>query len=242
MPPFDSPPSDRATTTRRLRAGAVLGGVALGALLSACIDSPTGPRTLSPSGSLSASKAAPTAEALAKAAEKAAKAQEESERRLAKAAFDSLKKEWDRYKKSVEKGDAMAVGLRCEPSKGEYGVKRIGPKGGTLDVGLHTIEIPAGALAQEMDIGASVKPGASVELEFAPHGLQFRKPVEITFDYGKCVVADGDALDVVYVGTGWRILETMPSTDKRGAHRITALTDHFSGYMVSTGRRDTVEE
>lgn len=232
------------------RSSLLLCWTAVAALIAACADAPTAPSSgaLTPGAAFSggksdaekaAEKAAKEAE---KAAEKAAKEQEAAARRLAKDEFEALKKEWDRYKKAVEKGNAVATGLRCEPTKSETRTKRIGVKGGTIEVGLHTIEIPEGALTGDVEISASVQAGRSLELDFAPHGLQFRKPVEITFDYAHCVVEDAQALNVLYVGTGWRILETMPSTDKRGTRRISALTDHFSGYMVSTGRSMASEE
>ncbi|MGZ8490999.1 MAG: hypothetical protein ACXWZS_02215 [Gemmatirosa sp.] len=226
-----------------LRRSTVLAAV----MLAACADAPTAPGAvdasspLTPHGaSLGGKDEAPSEKDLAKeqekAAKEAAKAQEEAVRRLAKEEYERVKKEWEGYKKAVEKGNARAEGLRCEPSKGESRMKRIGAKGGSIEVGLHTIEIPAGALASDVEITASVQAGRFVELQFAPHGLQFRKPVEITFDYSHCIVAEAQALNVVYVGNGWRIFETMPSTDKRSMRRIAALTDHFSGYMVSTGR------
>lgn len=213
---------------------AVLPVLALAAHLGACADGPSAP--VAPEAPL-ASKVASSERELEKVAKREAKEQERAARRLEKAEFERLKKEWKAYKKAVESGAEQAVALRCEPTAGISKTKRIGPNGGRIDVGSHSIEIPAGALDAEVEITASVEPGPRTELEFAPHGLQFAKPVELSFDYSKCLVPESQALDIVYVGPGWRLLETMPSSDARGEQRIRALTDHFSGYMVSTGRR-----
>ena len=241
--------SDRRPSSSTRTRTAVLGAVVVGSLLAACADAPTGPRMAAPGGALAAGKteAEKAYDDSVKAAEDAAKTEQDSikkadkeqasaARRLAKDEFEALKKDWDRYRHDVEDGDAKAEGLRCEPSKGESKTKKIGTRGGVIALGTSQIDIPAGALASEVEITISQKPGNTTELQFEPHGLRFAKPVELTFDYGHCVVEDAQALGVVYVANGWKLLETMPSTDKRSAHRISALTDHFSGYMVSTGR------
>jgi hypothetical protein len=221
----------------------VLGAIALAALLAACADAPSGPRVAAPGGGLSAGKTPEeqafddSVKAVQDSTKKAQKEQTSAARRLAKDEFEALKQDWKAYQHDVEHGTVQAVGLRCEPSNGDSKTKKIGPKGGGITVGAHQIDIPAGALASDVEITVSEKAGNTMELEFQPHGLQFAKPVEMTFNYGRCVVADAQALDVVYVGNGWKLLETVPSSDKRSAHRISALTDHFSGYMVSTGRR-----
>jgi hypothetical protein len=156
---------------------------------------------------------------------------------LTQAQFDALRKDWATYKKAVEDGSVKAEALRCEPSQRLTATKRIGAKGGQITLGGHTIDIPAGALASDVDITLEAKPGPFVQLEFAPHGLRFAKPVELTFNYARCVVPADQPLDVVYVAEGFRILETMPTTDRRTVKKMSALTDHFSGYMMSTGRK-----
>jgi hypothetical protein len=83
------------------------------------------------------------------------------------------------------------------------------------------------------------RPGTFLELRFSPHGLKFAKPVEMTFNYSRCTVPADRPLGVVYVGNGFRILETMPSTDKRNVQKMSTLTDHFSGYMMSTGLNES---
>ncbi len=174
----------------------------------------------------------------AEAAEKAAADSARAAKRLSKEEYERLKDEWNAYKKGVEKGNVKAEALRCEPSQAKAVTKRIGVKGGEIRVGAHTISIPAGALTSDTEITASEPGGPTIELQFAPHGLVFQKPVELSFDYKDCITRSDAPLGVVYVGNGWRVLETMPSTDKRSERRIRALTDHFSGYLVAWGVRE----
>lgn len=76
------------------------------------------------------------------------------------------------------------------PAAGDAGVttKRIGPAGGSLSAFGVTLEIPAGALASEVEIG--IKPVSDVKLpdgvsllgtayELSPSGTQFAKPVKL---------------------------------------------------------------
>jgi hypothetical protein len=169
------------------------------------------------------------------AKEQAKKAAEEQKKRQ-KAWYDSLKADWSRYKKRVAHGERVEF-LRCEPRPYAEVSKQIGPRGGTLRIGPHQLTIPPGALDAVVTITGRAPTGPVVDLQFEPHGLEFKKPVEMAFDYKGCIVPDDEVLGVVYVSHGRRVLEEMPSTDNRPLSKISALTDHFSGYMVSSGRR-----
>lgn len=172
-----------------------------------------------------------------KLAKKAADDSLHAAQRLDQAEFDKLKKSWGQYKKDVESGTVEALTLRCDPFKNEDVTKRIGAKGGEIKIGDHVLTIPAGALAGDTDITMTQKAGPVVDLEFEPHGLKFAAPVELSLSYKRCIVPTGANIGVVYVENGFKILQTMPSTDKRSASSISALTDHFSGYVVAWGRQ-----
>jgi hypothetical protein len=162
---------------------------------------------------------------------------------LTQAQFDALRTNWGSYTKLVADGSTKAEALRCEPAQRASATKRIGAKGGQITLGGgHSLTIPAGALASDVDITMESRPGAFLELRFSPHGLKFAKPVEMTFSYARCAVSADQAVGIVYVGSGFRILETMPSTDRRTTRKMSALTDHFSGYMMSTGLHESDED
>lgn len=250
-PEAPSPSRRTIFRTRRSIALAMTNIVAYSGLtlMIACGEAPTGvPTALRPVDGASADRAAGAhydtngdgrldkAEKDAKeSAEKLAKATAKAAHDLEKAELDALKRDWEQYKQAVKKGIVTASILRCEPKPAESATKRIGPGGGTISAGANRLEIPAGALTREVEISMSVPANPLVGIEFAPHGLQFAKPVEMTISYDQCIVPAGTELGVVYVLDGWRPDQKMPSHDERGSRTIAALTDHFSGYMVSTG-------
>ena len=213
------------------RVAGLLAACASTALLGACADEAQAPLAPSARPALSASRAP----------QSSTSDKELAALRLTRAEFDKLKSSWSKFEKSVEDGDSKAEALRCDPGNRLTATKRIGAKGGQITLGGNSIEIPAGALASDVDISITSRPGPFVELEFAPHGLKFAKPVEITFNYARCDVPAGTAIDVVFVGNGWRILENMPSSDRRTTKKMSALTDHFSGYMMSTARKGAAQ-
>jgi hypothetical protein len=223
--------------TRRM-AGLLATGIAAMAMLSACSDEALAPLAPSAAPALSAAKGGRSGGSV----DQVATSGELAKLRLSRPAFDLLKANWSGFRKSVEDGDVHAEPLRCEPRQRQTSSRRIGARGGQVTLGGHSIDIPAGALASDVEISMSVRPGPFMELEFAPHGLKFRKPVEITFNYAGCTVPANAPLDVVFVENGWRILENMPSSDKRSTKRMSTLTDHFSGYMMSTGRKGAAVE
>lgn len=168
-----------------------------------------------------------TAVALRTAAQDSALAAERAE-------FDRMTQEWKGYEASVKKGIVAADLLRCEPRKRETDTRVIGPKGGEVQVGPHRLRIPAGALDRNVTISAVALSGPIVDVEFEPHGLQFAVPVELRLDYGHCIVPSNEALQVVYLGVGRKIVAEQPSSDHRDLSQVRAVTDHFSGYAVAT--------
>jgi hypothetical protein len=177
------------------------------------------------------------AEDAAKAAEKAAKAAADAAERAEKEQFERMKKDWKLYKDAVKKNRAEVEFVRCEPLPRAEARKTIGPKGGTLHVGPHALEIPKGALTEEVEITARTEMGSQREVEFQPHGLQFKAPVVLTMSYDRCIVPAWASVEVVYTDGGNRIVERHASSDDKALKAVEALTDHFSGYAVAYGRR-----
>lgn len=154
---------------------------------------------------------------------------------LSKTQLDSLKDDYDAYQRAVKSGSIVADLLRCDPKPAIAVSKVIGAKGGSFNIGPHKFTVPAGALDSNVTITGVAPAGSSAEVDFAPHGLRFHKPVEMTISYKGCVLPVGGLLGVSYVNGG-QILQQMPSHDDRSLTSMTALTDHFSGYAVSWGR------
>ncbi len=179
-------------------------------------------------------------------AEKAAKkAATDSIKQFNKEQLDSLKADWTAYKRALHDGVIEADFLRCEPKPEISVTKVLGPKGGSFNIGPHKFEVPAGALDSNVTITATAPTRSVAELQFQPHGLQFNKPVQMTISYKGCVVPDNTVLGVAYVkqplqsAVAVRALtdQRMPAHDDKATTTISALTDHFSGYVVSWARQ-----
>ena len=139
----------------------------------------------------------------------------------------------------MKKNRAEVEFVRCEPLPRAETRKTVGPKGGTLHVGPHELVIPKGALSEDVQITAKTEMGAHREVEFQPHGLQFQMPVVLKLSYDRCLVPEGQGVEVVYTENGNRIVERHASSDDKALKKVEALTDHFSGYAIATGRRGT---
>ncbi len=144
-----------------------------------------------------------------------------------------LQKEAWRREHPGEKGGPEIQLLRCEPQDYVGDAAIIGPKGGTLHVGDHELVVPAGALREEVLISAESPTSSLVDVQLAPHGLQFEKPVKLRLSYEHCVRPTITDLLVVYLGQGNRLLELPPSVDDKNHKDVTADIDHFSRYAVA---------
>ena len=124
--------------------------------------------------------------------------------------------------------------LRCSPLPGASGSATIGPDGGVIQVGPHTLTIPAGALADTVTITADAPSNPVIRVELQPHGLTFNGAVSLTLSYAHC---SGLALlvskRVVYTDGGFNILEFLPSLDDLFNKRVTGDLEHFSDYAIA---------
>lgn len=108
----------------------------------------------------------------------------------------------------------------------------IGPNGGKLSVGQHSLVIPKGALYTNTLITGQAIQGYHARVEFYPTGLQFAVPATVTLSYAKCSVPKGP-VSVVYMKSDTTITETEPSVDYRDQLWVTAPIKHFSSYAVA---------
>ena len=130
-------------------------------------------------------------------------------------------------------GVLSPVLTRDEPlTQDEIVSEYIGPWGGTIRLpraGL-TVRVPRGALDRYTRITVKAPAGDLLGYEFAPHGLQFDRPLILTQEVSRSMAAEG--LEVVYFdGTlqpTVEVLEVLPvvTFDETAVFRI----QHFSGY------------
>ena len=108
----------------------------------------------------------------------------------------------------------------------------VGPAGGVIRIGPHTLVIPAGALDRAVAITASAPAGQHVVVDFAPEGLSFRYPAALRLSYAHC--AYRPLLPrVVYINDLLSILELLPSLDDSAGEAVTTRIRHFSGYAIA---------
>jgi len=137
-----------------------------------------------------------------------------------------------------------ATGLiSCNVSETRYGSAWVGPSGGVVRVGAHSLVIPRGALKSYTRITATAPKGSTVLVDFQPHGLKFEVPTALTLSYRECGLVGnllgGLVLDVVYVDDKQTILEILPSLNDLLGQRVTGRVDHFSGYALADRKDKT---
>jgi hypothetical protein len=124
--------------------------------------------------------------------------------------------------------------LTCQVDETRTTTQTIGPAGGTIFVGSHSLTIPYGALTESVTITATAPAGEHVELALAPHGLQFERNVTLRMSYADCGLVRALLLRIAYVDReSLTILEVLPSFPDLWRQRIIGTTDHFSSYMLA---------
>lgn len=117
--------------------------------------------------------------------------------------------------------------------------------GGTLELGAASLTIPAGALAEDLEVTVEVvskkgKPDeaniAAAIYDFGPDGTTFEKPVTLSFDFAGAV-PEGKAAKVAWLEDGaWKIA----ADSKVSGKTVSATTLHFTPFTVifaSTGEQ-----
>jgi hypothetical protein len=122
--------------------------------------------------------------------------------------------------------------LVCKAQPYAVARKTIGPEGGRIDVGSHTLVIPRGALDKKTRITAEQMTGRTNSLRFSPEGLRFEKPAALTMSYRNCLVVLLPK-HIVYTDENLTILEVLRSLDLFRKKTVSAPIDHFSRYAVA---------
>ncbi len=126
--------------------------------------------------------------------------------------------------------------------------KAIGSEGGTLAIpqaGV-TVTVPRGALAQTTTITMTARAGTLVAYDFAPHGIVFAKPLVFSQQLRgtNATLLSAPLLGLGYyedasllTKTGGLVSQLLGGTVNTLSWTFTGSIPHFSGYMVSCGRR-----
>ena len=122
--------------------------------------------------------------------------------------------------------------LTCQEQRYDVTYETIGPKGGTIKIGKHSLVIPKGALRKNVRIKAEQMRGPTNSVRFSPEGLQFEKSATLILDYRNCRDV-GTPRAVVYTTEEFKILELLKSKDYPKYDYVTGSIDHFSRYAVA---------
>jgi len=119
----------------------------------------------------------------------------------------------------------------------------MGKGGGKIKTGIIgvTLEVPKGAIrGPKVEISMTVLAGDGIAFSFAPHGLEFRKPVKLIVDLSKVEEADaptlGQPVAIYFEGESASTVqgkEVLPLEFKNG--NTIAKLFHFSGYLLAGG-------
>jgi hypothetical protein len=122
--------------------------------------------------------------------------------------------------------------LTCSTQPYAVTTQRIGPMGGVLKVGTHTLVIPGNAVSETVTITAEQMPGTTNSVRFSPEGLRFQKPVTLTMSYENCALVLLQKT-IVYTDENLKILEVLRSFDLFKKKKVSAPIDHFSRYAIA---------
>lgn len=123
--------------------------------------------------------------------------------------------------------------LPCSDLPYDSVTQAIGPSGGHISIGPHTLRIPKGALGKStVSITAVLPTGTGTNLvRFEPDGLGFRTSVYLRMSYANCQQAQRSKL-VAFMDNG-KIVEKRPSVDDPASQGVTGELSHFSNYAVA---------
>jgi hypothetical protein len=122
--------------------------------------------------------------------------------------------------------------LTCQEQRYDVTYQTIGPRGGTIRVGEHSLVIPKNALRRNVRIKAEQMRGPTNSVRFSPEGLQFEKQATLALNYQNCQNVEVPKT-VVYTTERFEVLEILRSLDLLRLRIITAPIDHFSRYAVA---------
>jgi hypothetical protein len=110
----------------------------------------------------------------------------------------------------------------------------VGPQGGRLKAGGHTLYVPAGALSAPTFITMETPSGNISHVVFGPEGLKFNSnyPAHLVMGYQNCQVTPDATQQVAYTSASLNILETQPSVSDPATLTVDAKLTHFSDYVI----------
>lgn len=124
--------------------------------------------------------------------------------------------------------------VSCQPMPYDSVTQVVGPDGGTIRVGAHTLAIPPGALADSIAITAVAPTDSVRRVTFQPEGLQFARPAQLTLSSSNCdLLGSLVPKRIAYVSGTLTFLDLLPSVDDFLQQSVTGQLRHFSDYAIA---------
>lgn len=103
-------------------------------------------------------------------------------------------------------------------------------KGGTVRLGRYELDFPAGALTEDTEISIRQSSATTMTLELGPHGIQFEKPVTLSFKTeGIAIDEASTVLGVQWFNEATTAWEPIAEASI-GSVKVSAELQHFSEY------------
>ena len=125
--------------------------------------------------------------------------------------------------------------LSCSNLPYASSTKTIGPLGGSISAGPHTLVIPPGALLNQTTITMTAPTGLGVNaVKFQPEGLRFVTPAVLNMSYSNCSLL-GILLPkrIAYTDNNLNIISYLLSLDNLLSKYVSGKVNHFSDYVVA---------
>lgn len=110
----------------------------------------------------------------------------------------------------------------------------IGPLGGSVRLGRHILNIPAGAVSENVTFTMSAASQTGVAVDCNPSPFQFNVPVSLTLSFANTQYASNPRqvnLQIFYMANTSSCI-AMPSVVDPVGYTVTAQIDHFSRYII----------
>jgi hypothetical protein len=134
----------------------------------------------------------------------------------------------------AQAGQTKTTATACSPQPYASSSGWIGPQGGRLKAGKHTLWVPTGALKAPTFITMEAPYGDINRVSFGPEGLSFDKryPAQLVMSYQNCWVSPSAEQQIAYINESLHIVEMTASQTDPLTLTVKAKLSHFSDYVL----------
>ncbi len=129
--------------------------------------------------------------------------------------------------------DFLMVAVR-DPHENGVTQKWVGPAGGVIKHGDHSVVIPSGALSNWVKIRFSMPKSDTLLFDLQPSDTEFNLPIQLVFEYDNAVLTgvNENKLQLVVLDTAKKEWDSVQTTVLPAVDVVDGLSDHFSRYAI----------